>query len=423
MAGPLDVEVVALHVHHGLNIRAEAWLAHCKAQCEAWARDGHSIVFSSRRIHEAPALGDSVEAWARRQRYAALREMAVEHHASLVLLAHHRCDQAETFFLQALRGGGMAGLAGMPRQAEREGITWARPWLDQPRERIEAYLCEQRLDHVDDDSNEDERYSRSRLRKHLWPALIGAFAHSEIALTEAAAWAQEAAACLAELAAQDLAIISADSSLDLDAWMKLSWPRRSNALRSWFKRGTGRSADAALVKRLMAELPGCRSARWPMADGELRSYRGTLTYRAGPIDSDAQSATRESTLRVVGAGIYDLPGWGGVLRASRVEDGGVAVALLKFVVLRDRSGSEQFQAGPGRPARSLKKQFQSAGVPPTERGGPLIYSDEKLLFVPGLGIDARTIAPRGVPQLQLDWIAGAPSGKGTARKEPRRTDS
>src|SRR3954468_10368457 len=134
VARPLGVEVVALHVHHGLNIRAEAWLAHCKAQCEAWARDGHSVVFSSRRIQEAPARGESVEAWARRQRYAALREMAIEHHASLVLLAHHRRDQAETFLLQALRGGGMAGLAGMPRQVEREGITWARPWLDQARE-------------------------------------------------------------------------------------------------------------------------------------------------------------------------------------------------------------------------------------------------------------------------------------------------
>jgi tRNA(Ile)-lysidine synthase len=78
------------------------------------------------------------------------------------------------------------------------------------------------------------------------------------------------------------------------------------------------------------------------------------------------------------------------------------------VTLRQRSGGEQFQAGPARPARSLRKQFQSAGVPAWCRDGPLVFSGEKLVFVPGLGVDARCWAPPGAPQWALEWVPFAP---------------
>ena len=46
---------------------------------------------------------------------------------------------------------------------------------------------------------------------------------------------------------------------------------------------------------------------------------------------------------------------------------------------------------------------QSAGVPAWQRDGPLLYAGDALLFVPGLGIDARQWADAGVPQLHLRW--------------------
>jgi tRNA(Ile)-lysidine synthase len=35
----------------------------------------------------------------------------------------------------------------------------------------------------------------------------------------------------------------------------------------------------------------------------------------------------------------------------------------------------------------------------------LLYSAGRLVFVPGLGIDARVLAPPGDTQVALDWIA------------------
>ena len=283
-ATPIGVEVLALHVHHGLSPNADAWLAHCEDQCRRWRRKHPGLRFIAQRLTTRPAKGESVEAWARQARYQALREMAQAQGATSVLLAHHRRDQAETVLLQALRGAGIAGLAGMPRRVVRDGIEFQRPWLHQPREAIEAYVRRHRLEHIEDESNADPRFARNRLRLAVWPALTGAFAQAEAALATAAEWAQQADAALQELAQLDLEHVAEPEGLAVKRWSMLSEARRSNVLRAWLKAQTGRAASASLVLRLMDELPGAtagaRSVRWTLAGGELRLHRGLLRHRA-----------------------------------------------------------------------------------------------------------------------------------------------
>lgn len=402
-----DLRAVALHVQHGLNRHADAWLEHCAAQCGRWADAGWPIEFEFQRLTARPASGESVEAWAREERYSALRTMAQAHGASLVLLAHHRRDQGETLLLQALRGAGVAGLSGMPCRVERDGITWCRPWLDRPREEIEAYLGHHRLDYIDDESNTDARFARNRLRIQVWPALSTAFPQAEAALANAAQWAQEAAAALGELAVLDLARSAGPDGLRVPAWLELSAARRSNALRAWLRRECGTGAPASLVRRLAEELPVARSARWPLSGNfELRAYRGVL--QRAPCNASPQSdGRRERTLCVDAPGVYRLPGWSGSLEVRAAAQAGVPIEALARLALRERSGAERFQAGVGRPPRCLKKQFQAAGVPAWERRGPVVYggdADGPLLFVPGLGADARQIVPDGESLMQLRWL-------------------
>ena len=192
MAAAAGVQVHALHVHHGLQPDADAWMAQVAAQCRRWRAGGLPVRFHGHRVLERPAPGDSLEAWARRVRYRALADLAQAAGCSLVLLAHHRRDQAETVLLQALRGAGPAGLSAMPALVQREGLTWARPWLDQPREAIVAYVRRWHLRVVVDPSNADDRHARSRLRQRLWPDLQLAFADAERALCAVARRAQEA---------------------------------------------------------------------------------------------------------------------------------------------------------------------------------------------------------------------------------------
>ena len=312
-AEPLGIRVLALHVHHGLSAHADEWLANGRSRCRRWARRGRPVAFVARILTSRPPRGESIEAWARQARYRALREMAIEHSADLVLLAHHRRDQAETFVLQALRGGGVAALSAMPRQVEREGVTWARPWLDAPREAIDAYVRRHRLAHVEDDSNDDERFARNRLRARVWPALVEAFADAESSIASAAQWAQEASAGLAELAAIDLAGATSQDALDVGAWQALSPVRRSNVLRAWLRERTGKAPAATLVERLMKEMRGRGAMRWPAPGGELRSYRSRLRYVAEARPGSPSIEPAALPMDLSDPGVHELARWGGNL--------------------------------------------------------------------------------------------------------------
>lgn len=270
-ARALGIEVVALHVHHGLMPPADDWLALVRDQARRW-----KLGFDARRLVGAPARGDSVEAWARRGRWAALAEMARANDVGLVLLAQHRRDQAETWLLQALRGGGPAGLSSMPALVLRDGITWARPWLGQPRRAIDAYLKRHRLRSVSDSSNADARFARARLRSAVWPALLGAFPDAEVALAGSAARAQEAAAVLAEVAAQELAPLLDNGRLRVSAWKLLSAPRRALVLRSWLATVLAEGVPESLVQRLVQELLPSRAARWHAGSHWLVMRKGRL---------------------------------------------------------------------------------------------------------------------------------------------------
>jgi tRNA(Ile)-lysidine synthase len=396
-ARELGVEVWALHVHHGLMPDADAWMAQVREQARRWGAR-----FEGRRIESTPAPGDSIEAWARLQRYRALAEMATAAGCSLVLLAHHRQDQAETWLLQALRGAGHAGLSAMPRVAQRQGLVWARPWLELPRAHIEAYVRRHRLQHVDDASNADERFARSRLRQRVWPALIEAFPDADARLAAAAQHAQEADALAAEVAHQDLAgCAGAEGALALAPWLALSPARRSNALRAWLRSGLGAAAPQSLVLRLLAELPAARTARWPAPGAMLALHRGRLSISA--VAAPLASAP-VITLDLRQPGRYAVPAWGGQLIVGRTTRGGVAQAVLEQVTLHARSGGEQFRAAPRASARSLKKQFQAQGIPAWARTAPLLISREgRLIFVPGLGIDAAFQAQPGTDQRTITW--------------------
>jgi len=389
------LQVLALHIHHGLSVHADEWLAHCEAQCAALAASGFPVSLEFRRLSGAPRAAESVEAWARAGRHAALHEMCAAAGIDLLLLAQHRRDQAETLLLQALRGAGVAGLAGMPAQQWREGVCWARPWLTQTREAIEAYVALHRLKFVEDDSNSDPRFARNRLRMQVWPALNGAFGHAEAGLALAAGWAQQALALQQEMAAADLAVLSNETGLDMPALRELSIARASNALRAWVHAQGGQAAPASLIERLLTE-PG---SSWPCASGSLHLYRGRLQWRAASLAPIGPS----QSVNLGSPGLYPQPAWGGQWQVEMTHGLGVSARLLTSLQQRQRSGGEQFQRGARTVPRSLKKAWQEAGVPAWEREGPLLFHGEQLVFVPGLGLDARVLASSGESRLSLTW--------------------
>jgi tRNA(Ile)-lysidine synthase len=156
--------LLAVTVDHGL--RPEA--AREARDVKKLARDLDLPHRTLRWLGAKPRTG--VPAAARAARYRLLAQAAMASGATHILTAHTRDDQAETLLMRMLRGSGIAGLAAMARQSERDGLWLARPLLDVPKSQLVATLKKAKIGFADDPTNRDTSYTRPRLRA-LMPAL------------------------------------------------------------------------------------------------------------------------------------------------------------------------------------------------------------------------------------------------------------
>ena len=112
-------------------------------------------------------------------RHEFLKEVATQHRARWIALAHHSDDQVETFLHNLLRGSGPSGLAGMSAIREINSMTaLVRPMLHVTRSQILAYLSRRDQPFRVDSSNNSSVYTRNRIRNELLP-LLRTFAGSE----------------------------------------------------------------------------------------------------------------------------------------------------------------------------------------------------------------------------------------------------
>jgi len=109
----------------------------------------------------------STEMAARELRYDWFEKVRQERELNLIAVAHHRDDAIETFFINLLRGAGLAGLCGM--KAENGHVV--RPLLHISREEIDKFVAEEKLDYVDDHTNATDLYLRNRIRHQLIPLM------------------------------------------------------------------------------------------------------------------------------------------------------------------------------------------------------------------------------------------------------------
>lgn len=154
--------LAAAHVDHGLRPASgdEALVVEAAA---------NGIPVHRLRVHVA--AGGSLQDQARRARIAALRRCAAASGSSVIAFGHTADDQAETVLMRALTSATPHSLVAM---AEREGYA-ARPLLRVWREQTRAYCDALGLGFVDDPSNADPRFLRTRVRHDLLPALEQVF--------------------------------------------------------------------------------------------------------------------------------------------------------------------------------------------------------------------------------------------------------
>lgn len=110
-------------------------------------------------------LGRSAQDAARDARYALLTAWCRAHACVHLLLAHHADDQVETFLIRLTRGSGLQGLGGMDPLTVAQGVTLLRPLLEIGKEDLIATCRAAGQEWVDDPSNRDPKYTRTRFRQ------------------------------------------------------------------------------------------------------------------------------------------------------------------------------------------------------------------------------------------------------------------
>lgn len=125
----------------------------------------HTTRFDTQTI--ADERGLSIQVLARDLRYDWFSTIAEQEGYTRIATAHHQNDVLETLLLNLIRGTGLTGLRGIPIQ---QGQI-IRPMWALSRLQIKDYAVDHGLPWRNDRSNDDDKYSRNKLRHHVVPVL------------------------------------------------------------------------------------------------------------------------------------------------------------------------------------------------------------------------------------------------------------
>ena len=162
----LGFQVLVCHVNH--ELRGEE-----AAQDEAYVEMlCHKMQVPFFAFHEnveliAKKRKESLEEAGRYVRRQAFEQLCKEQGGTKIATAHHSNDNAETMLLNMARGTGLRGLCGIRPVYGK----WIRPLLKLSREEIEQWLKDCDIRYCVDETNQEDEYTRNRIRHHVIPTL------------------------------------------------------------------------------------------------------------------------------------------------------------------------------------------------------------------------------------------------------------
>lgn len=388
-------ELSAIHVNHQIQDEALEWQEHCHWVCRLL-----QLPFISRAV-DVRAEGRGLEAAAREARY---RVFEAELKAGDVLfLAHHADDQVETFFLRLLRGAGVQGLAGMAAKRTLGAGRLARPLLDIPRERLEAYARHHNLSWTDDPSNLDSNLDRNFLRQEVLPLLASRWP----GYRRTVARASEHMAGMVRLLDEELSLpptvqtVMGDPGLALEGLVGADADVAALNLRNWL-RGLGLAApDRSLLEEFLRQLKEAGEGASPelnCGDYTLRRYQQGVYLL--PEDAWRQP---DKPLPLGPGDVQEVPGLGR-LSLEPAEGEGFVLESGEAPELAWRQGGERCRPAGRSGGKSLKKLLQEAAVPPWWRERiPLLYLGDELLAVGDLWLCESSRFAQGAPGGKTLW--------------------
>lgn len=392
-----SLQIRAIHVHHGLNIKADSWEAHCVLLCQQW-----DIPLICCHVLVNPA-NNGLEAAAREVRYQAYRDELLDD--EIIVTAQHLDDQAETFMLALKRGSGPAGLSSMPELlpfAATVGSTYLlRPLLSIARVNLEHYVQENQLCWVEDDSNQDDKYDRNYLRLRIMPLLSARWSHFPSAVARSASLCAEQESLLDELL-QDILDEMMDyrGGLFIDSLHDCSTAKRNALIRRWIGLHQLPMPPFNQLQRIWQEVALARQDAEPicrLGNVEIRRYQSAL-WIVRRISSLANKQYDwnypESFILPESLGeLHIMQEQGQIRPPYQHEKVTVRFGLQGIINIVGRTHS-----------RNSKKIWQELGIAPWMRERiPLIYYNDELITAVGCFVTPAGYIGEEQLGIAIDW--------------------
>jgi len=391
----LPHEVAVGHFNHRLRPAA----AGDEAFVRNLARANGLPFFSSRRDVRAYAqrFGLNLEEAARTLRYEFLERTAARMKATRIATGHTMTDQAETLIMRLMRGTGLTGLGGILSVAE--GML-VRPLLELEREEIEAYLDERRIACRRDETNEDLRFLRNRIRLELLPVLRTKFEPRLVQhLGRLALLFQDEERVMERVTAEAAAGIVGrhEDRLELDA----------EKLRT-LDRGLARRVVRFFLREIQGDLRGLTfddvEDILNLGEGREKTIRKALAIRreTGRLFAKTEQAgprARAFSYTWDGTGVLEVPEAGVKVHVQKLRPGTRlffddrkrayvdARTVAWPLEVRSRRPGDIFRplGAPGR--GKLNEMFRAKRIPQEARDRrPIFISAGKIVWVPGLPV-------------------------------------
>lgn len=405
----LPFELEAMHIHHGLSANADQWADFCKKQCEL-----QQVSLKVVHVDIDKNMGLGIEGIARALRYEALfSHQWNEVYPNYVVTAHHQDDQAETLLLQLFRGAGIKGLSAMAMLDDSKRLL--RPLLNTPCQQLMDYAKAYGISWCEDESNDNTHYERNFVRHDVMPLLEARYPAVKSAIARTAMHIAEANDLLNDLAKIDTEPLLQNNSLCLDGLRNLDNKRAKNSLRWWFAQNQLLMPSTEqlnqIVNQLLDAKPDanlCIQLQGKPMQGVQQQFFVLRRFQNRAYLSLQPSITQpEATYDLVWNGERELilPN-GSRLEFRDVAGAGLAIKLgINKLRITNRQGGERFKPNAARPTRTLKYLMQEAHIPPWQREKmPLIYWQDTLACVPGIGIAHELQANQNEHGLEINWL-------------------
>lgn len=373
----IPLNLVAIHINHGLSQHAMTWQAHCVRTCNTL-----KIELITHQLTDLNPNANNLEETARNLRYQFFAECLAQN--DVLLTAHHQDDQAETVLLQLLRGAGVKGLAAMPHIKLFAKGHHARPLLNFSREQLHRYANANELQWIDDESNQNQHFTRNFFRQQILPLLKQRWPTATKMIARSASHCAEAQQLLNEHAQIHLLNLrgSQPNTLSIARLLELSYVEQRSILRYWINQLGYPVPDATRLTAIQNNALRAAKDRMPQVfwNGiEVRRFRDDLYIMPRLAQHNIQQVFNWdfSPLSIPGVGH---------LKATRLLGNGLR-ADLSNLSIRFRQGGETVWSTQ-RGTQTLKNLFQEWRIPSWLRPRlPLIFSDNKLISVVGYFLD------------------------------------